>query len=176
MPLLAYTHSGDPLIAPLMTDHEWEHLRSARDRDAWMPHGKGRAVPKISRLGTRFFAHPPGHTPEGARETDVHLYLKAQCLVGARAAGWDALPEQSLRVKRRCAMHRHWPKSMVSSAHQGSQRTLPPAGLFSTNTLLARQRNQREGRERQTAKADHLLLRASAMAIVALKLLPQSNP
>jgi hypothetical protein len=94
MPLLAYTHSGDPLIAPLMTDHEWEHLRSARNRDAWMPHGKGRAVPKISRLGTRFFAHPPGHTPQGARETDVHLYLKAQCLVGARAAGWDALPEQ----------------------------------------------------------------------------------
>src|SRR5918993_3435372 len=78
-----------------MTDDEWEHLRSARDRDAWMPHGKGRAVPKISRLGTRFFAHPPGHTPQGARETDVHLYIKAQCLVGARAVGWDALPEQS---------------------------------------------------------------------------------
>jgi hypothetical protein len=95
MPLLAYTRSGHPLIAPLMTDQEWEQLRSARNRDAWMPHGKGRAVPKISRLGTRFFAHPPGQTPEGARETDVHLYLKAQCLVGARIAGWDALPEQS---------------------------------------------------------------------------------
>jgi hypothetical protein len=95
MPLLAYTHSGDPLIAPFMMNHEWEHLRSARDRDSWMPHGKGRAIPKTSRLGTRFFAHPPGHTPAGARETDVHLYLKAQCLVGARVAGWDALPEQS---------------------------------------------------------------------------------
>jgi hypothetical protein len=97
MPLLAYTHSGEPLIAPRMTDHEWEHLRSARNRDAWMPHGKGRAVPKISRLGTRFFARPPGHTPQGSSETDVHLFLKAQCLVGARAAGWDALPEQSAK-------------------------------------------------------------------------------
>src|SRR5918997_1647356 len=95
MPLLAYTHSGEPLIAPLMTDDEWERLRSARHRDAWMPHGKGRAIPKISRLGTRFFAHPPGQAPEGAGETDVHLYIKAQCLVGARIAGWDALPEQS---------------------------------------------------------------------------------
>ncbi len=95
MPLLAYTHSGEPLIAPLMTDDEWERLRSARNRDAWMPYGKGRAIPKTSRLGTRFFAHPPGQTSEGAKESDLHLYIKAQSLIGARAAGWDALPEQS---------------------------------------------------------------------------------
>jgi hypothetical protein len=95
MPLLAYTQSGQPLVAPLMPDPEWEHLRSTRHRDAWMPHGKGRAIPKISRHGTRFFAHPPGQAPEGARESDVHLYIKAKCLIGARAAGWDALPEQS---------------------------------------------------------------------------------
>jgi len=95
MPLLAYTHSGEPLVAPLMTDDEWERLRSARNRDAWMPYGKGRAIPKISRVGTRFFAHPPGQTPEGAKESDLHLYIKAQSLIGARAAGWDALPEQS---------------------------------------------------------------------------------
>jgi hypothetical protein len=95
MPLLAYSHSGEPLIAPLMTDDEWERLRSARNRDAWMPYGKGRAIPKTSRLGTRFFAHPPGQIPEGAKESDLHLYIKAQSLMGARAAGWDALPEQS---------------------------------------------------------------------------------
>jgi hypothetical protein len=94
MPLLAYTQSGDPLVAPLMSDDAWEQLRSAKNRDAWMPHGQKRAIPKISRLGTRFFAHPPGHAPEGAKESDVHLYLKAQCLAGARAAGWEALPEQ----------------------------------------------------------------------------------
>ena len=98
MPLLAYTHSGEPLVAPLISDHEWEWLRSARNRDAWMPHGKGRAVPKVSRLGTRFFAHPPGQTSAGAKESDLHLYIKAQILIGARAAGWDALPEQSGRT------------------------------------------------------------------------------
>src|SRR3712207_6663652 len=38
MPLLAYTGSGEPLVAPLMSDDEWERLRAAKDRDAWMPH------------------------------------------------------------------------------------------------------------------------------------------
>jgi hypothetical protein len=95
MPLLAYTHSGEPLVAPLMSDEAWERLRSAKDRDAWMPGGKVRAIPKLSRLGTRFFAHPPGQASEGGRESDIHLYLKAQCLIGARTAGWEALPEQS---------------------------------------------------------------------------------
>jgi hypothetical protein len=95
MPLLAYSESGEPLVAPLMSDEEWERLRSARDRDAWMPQSRKRAIPKVSRLGTRFFAHPPGHAPEGAKESDLHLYLKAQCLIGTRAAGWEALPEQS---------------------------------------------------------------------------------
>src|SRR3954470_13868918 len=95
MPLLAYTQSGEPLVAPLISVAEWEQLRSSTERDAWMPESRRRAVPKVSRLGTRFFAHPPGHAPEGGRESDLHLYLKAQCLIGARAAGWDALPEQS---------------------------------------------------------------------------------
>src|SRR3954449_12542584 len=95
MPLLAYTQSGEPLVAPLISDAEWEQLRSSTERDAWMPESRRRAIPKVSRLGTRFFAHPPGHAPEGGRESDLHLYLKAQCLIGARAAGWDALPEQS---------------------------------------------------------------------------------
>ena len=95
MPLLAYTQSGEPLVAPLLSDDEWEQLKSERGRDAWMPGSRRRAIPKVSRLGTRFFAHPPGHAAEGSRESDLHLYLKAQCLIGARAAGWEALPEQS---------------------------------------------------------------------------------
>jgi hypothetical protein len=78
-----------------MSDAEWERLRSSTERDAWMPESRRRAIPKVSRLGTRFFAHPPGHAAEGSRESDLHLYLKAQCLIGARAAGWEALPEQS---------------------------------------------------------------------------------
>src|SRR3954465_4346133 len=98
MPLLAYTQSGEPLVAPLISVAEWEQLRSSTERDAWMPESRRRAIPKVSRLGTRFFAHPPGHAPEGGRESDLHLYLKAQCLIGARAAGWDALPEQSGRT------------------------------------------------------------------------------
>ena len=93
MPLLAYSESGEPLVAPLLSDAEWERLRSAKDRDAWMPQSRRRAIPKVSRLGTRFFAHPPGYAPEGAKESDPYLYLKARCLIAARAAGWDALPE-----------------------------------------------------------------------------------
>ena len=68
-------------VAPLMSDAEWEQLRSSTERDAWMPESRRRAVPKVSRLGTRFFAHPPGHAAGGSRESDLHLYLKAQCLI-----------------------------------------------------------------------------------------------
>src|SRR3954464_15141210 len=95
MPLLAYTVSGAPLIAPLMTDEAWERLRATKLRDAWMPDQGGRAIPKVSPLGTRFFAHPRGHTPPGTKESATHLFLKAQCLTGAHAAGWEALPEQA---------------------------------------------------------------------------------
>ncbi len=104
MPLLAYTQSGEPLIEPLLSDDEWEQLRSERDRDAWLLGSRRRAVTKVSRLGTRFFAHPPGHAPEGGRESNLHLYPKAQCLIGARKAGWDALPEQgcSTLIERLC--------------------------------------------------------------------------
>jgi hypothetical protein len=94
MPLLAYAQSGEPLVAPLMTNAQWEQLRSSKQPDAWMPYGGGRAIPKVSRLGTRFFARRRGQAPEGARETDTHLFIKAQCLLGARDAGWEALPEQ----------------------------------------------------------------------------------
>src|SRR4051812_45013075 len=98
MQLLAYTTSGDPLVAPLMPNGDWERLRSSKNRDAWMPFGRGEAVPKVSKLGTRFFAHKPGQAPEGGEESEVHLYIKAQCLIGARDAGWEALPEQSGRT------------------------------------------------------------------------------
>jgi hypothetical protein len=94
MPLLAYAQSGEPLVAPLMADEQWEQLRSSKQPDAWMPYGGGRAIAKVSRLGTRFFAHRRGRAPERARETDTHLFIKAQCLLGARDAGWEALPEQ----------------------------------------------------------------------------------
>ena len=72
MPLLAYTQSGTPLIAPLLPDQDWEQLKATKDRDAWMPAG-GRAIPKVSPLGTRFFAHPRGQTPPGGRESATHV-------------------------------------------------------------------------------------------------------
>ena len=62
-----------------------------------MPSG-GRAIPKVSPLGTCFFAHPRGQTPPGGKESATHLFLKAQCLAGAQAAGWQALPEQAGRT------------------------------------------------------------------------------
>jgi hypothetical protein len=47
MPLLAYAQSGEPLVAPLMTDAQWEQLRSSKQPDAWMPYGGGRAILKV---------------------------------------------------------------------------------------------------------------------------------
>jgi hypothetical protein len=46
MPLLAYSEAGEPLVAPLMSDAEWEELRSAKDRDPWMPQSRKRAIPQ----------------------------------------------------------------------------------------------------------------------------------
>ena len=54
MPLLAYTRSGEPLVAPLQSDDKWERLRASTDRDAWMAYRQRRAISKVSRLGTRF--------------------------------------------------------------------------------------------------------------------------
>ena len=58
MPLLAYTQSGEPLIAPLMSDDEWEQLKSERGRDAWMPGSRRRAIPKVSRVGHPVLCSP----------------------------------------------------------------------------------------------------------------------
>jgi len=45
LPLLAYNRSGEPLSVPLLGDDEWEQLKSERERDAWMPASRRRAIP-----------------------------------------------------------------------------------------------------------------------------------
>jgi hypothetical protein len=117
MPLLAHTLDGTLLIAPRMNDAEWQALRASQPRDAFMAAG-GRAIPKVSKLGTRFFAHSPGSAPPGGGESAEHLLMKAEVLAGATAAGWDALPEQA----GLSPSGRAWRADVLCRRHPGSTR------------------------------------------------------
>lgn len=95
MGLLAYRSNGTPVVSVYLDDEEWAAECLNANRDLLMPETGKQAVPKVSRLGNRFFSHKPGESPEGgtAPESDDHIALKILALKAARAAGWDALPE-----------------------------------------------------------------------------------
>lgn len=96
MPLRAISADGKDVIAPLITDAEWETLRADKARGGLhMPGTKAPAIPKVSPNGLRFFAHKPGTKPAGAShgETMLHLEIKRQVILAARNAGWDATTE-----------------------------------------------------------------------------------
>lgn len=95
--LLAYRLDGTPIVSVFLTDEEWKTEALNKSRDLFMPETKSQAVPKVSRLGHRFFSHKPGE--RGLSQTGVesadHVILKIKSLFAATAAGWSALPEQS---------------------------------------------------------------------------------
>lgn len=93
MPLTAVGSHG-LIVAPLLSDTEWEDLRQAvrtgttlscRSEDHPM-------LPRISKLGLRHFFHRGG-VHAGAEETLDHLALKALCVQVAHAHGWRASTE-----------------------------------------------------------------------------------
>ncbi|MFK4136476.1 hypothetical protein ACI2KR_30005 [Pseudomonas luteola] len=97
MGLLAYRRDGTPVVSVFMSDSEWQTACLSKERNLYMPETGAEAVPKVSQLGYRFFSHKPGHSGEGGggRESADHALLKIKALHAAKAAGWDALPEQS---------------------------------------------------------------------------------
>jgi len=95
--LLAYRLDGTPIVSVFLTDEEWKTEALNKSRDLFMPETRGQAVPKVSRLGHRFFSHKPGERgpSQTGGESDDHVMLKIKSLFAATAAGWSALPEQS---------------------------------------------------------------------------------
>ena len=97
MPLLAHVDGG-AVIAPFLTDTEWEALRravAARTTRAVLPCCGAAARLRRSTLGTRHFHHPVRGDCAWAPEPAQPLRAKAEIALAARAAGFTALPEAS---------------------------------------------------------------------------------
>jgi hypothetical protein len=82
----------------------------------------------------------------------------------------------ALRVRQWCAMPELLPSSTAWSAHQRLRQISQPVGLFSMHTRHAKERHQRAGTGRQSARACHLRPRASTIATVAPGRLPHNDP
>jgi hypothetical protein len=78
-----------------LSDDEWEAVKRVNGK-LWhlrMPCCNSPVVLKISRLGTRFFAHKAAGQCVATSETEAHLHLKALAVGIARANGWEAATE-----------------------------------------------------------------------------------
>ena len=95
MPLRSVDEHGTIIEASACTDQEWTQLRERvrKERQLRMPCCPARAVPKTSKLGTRFFAHKAKGTCTWKPETEAHLQLKKLALNAARKTGWEAQTE-----------------------------------------------------------------------------------
>lgn len=97
MPLKAVC--GDTtFIAPLLSDEQWQRLRSdvkAKRLMLRMPCCQAAAFPRESKLGTRHFYHKPGVECDAKGETLEHLLAKAHVAIGARDAGYEVDTEAS---------------------------------------------------------------------------------
>lgn len=95
MPIRCVDEAGESIIAQDCSDKEWQSLRRRKpaSRNLTMPCCVSPAIPKVSKLGTRFFAHKAKATCEWKPETENHLQLKAIVVEAARSAGWEAAPE-----------------------------------------------------------------------------------
>ncbi len=96
MPLRA-TVDGKELLAPLLSDDEWEELRTrcvAADHPLILPCCDEWGHCRRSKLGTRHFVH---HRQQARcswpPETEQHLLAKATIVQGCREAGFEARPE-----------------------------------------------------------------------------------
>ncbi len=95
MPLKAYQDTKT-LIAPLMDEGTWDELR----RDVrtgtialQIPCCGSACFPRVSKLGTRHFAHKRKGPCTTKPETLEHLLIKSEVVLGCRDAGWDAETE-----------------------------------------------------------------------------------
>lgn len=90
---------GVALLSFMMGDDEWTRLKgSYSTRTLVMACCGARAIPKVSKLGTRFFAHKPRAGCESAGESAAHLHAKWVIARAAIDAGWQAETEVSGRT------------------------------------------------------------------------------
>lgn len=100
MPLRAFV-DGKEVIAPTLSDEEWEALRQrvqAEKLAVMLPCCDRPGYLRRSRLGTRHFAHKRAADGDAPRcdmegETMEHLKAKADIVTAARRAGYRAAPE-----------------------------------------------------------------------------------
>lgn len=92
---LSCLRAGETLATFHLTDNEWTEIRTTyRNMGLSMRCCSSRAIPKVSRLGTRFFAHQSRAACQSGPESPEHLKAKFLIAESARAAGWDACVEE----------------------------------------------------------------------------------
>jgi len=79
LPLLAYNRSGEPLSVPLLGDDEWEQLKSERERDAWMPASRRRAIPVGGEQQARHGPEAHGSPGDGINTAEWARLTGAPC-------------------------------------------------------------------------------------------------
>lgn len=88
---------GEVIYGHSITDELWDSVRrNYRDMGLVMQCCSRLAIPKVSPLGTRFFAHKPdpsSRTCQAARESPEHLRLKWLIAKAAQDAGWTSITE-----------------------------------------------------------------------------------
>jgi competence CoiA-like predicted nuclease len=79
-----------------MSDEEWNALKSNyRNMHLSMRCCSSAAIPKLSILSTRFFAHKSRTGCQASPESSEHLKAKFIIAESARAAGWQVFTEES---------------------------------------------------------------------------------
>jgi hypothetical protein len=93
---LTCLREGKPLTSFLLSDGEWTEVKTNyRTLSLSMRCCSSAAIPKISTLGTRFFAHKSHVNCHTGPESPEHLQAKFIIATSARAAGWEAFAEAS---------------------------------------------------------------------------------
>ena len=77
-----------------LDDASWVSLKSTyKHRSVLMPCCYSGAVPKVSKLGNKFFAHSKQGECSTAAETSEHIFLKTIVAQAAQMAGWEVQTE-----------------------------------------------------------------------------------
>ncbi len=95
MPLVCL-NNGELLKSFGLTDDRWTAIKTSyRGMSLSMRCCSSPAIPKVSSLGTRFFAHKSRARCQTAPESPEHLQAKFIIAESAEAAGWRASTEES---------------------------------------------------------------------------------
>ena len=96
MPLRCFDPAANTSVHAFdLSQEDWRalELRNRNSRHLAMPCCSSRVTLRVSRRGTRFFAHKAVGACSTAPETEAHLRLKRMAVEAARANGWSAETE-----------------------------------------------------------------------------------